>query len=109
MTRPGTIVFQLNAHPIPKMERLARARGWKDGDSLFDYIEPEFYGVVSEFTELPTAVDAAAKYLKRTGDIFGCCQIFELRYEEVDEMPGQYEWETIRTYEVNETGITSDW
>ncbi len=100
MPRIGDVRFVVEHIDGERFEKLARKRGWKDGqDGMLDYAEHNEAAVYSEHKTLDEAKAAANAFLADGKSLFGCCtidrQVFE-RFED-DMYP---EWERHETYEV---------
>lgn len=96
----GQVRFVVEHIDGDRFEKLARKRGWKDGeDGMLDYAEHSEAAIYSDHKTLDEATAAARAFLAKGTSLFGCCtidrQVFE-RFED-DMYP---EWERHESYEV---------
>lgn len=86
--------FRLEIIDIDDVRSAAIERGWKDGDSYFDYAEPSDHATYVVFKTLDEAAASGRLFLKTGKACFGCVIIDQQVYE------APTGWETQDTYEI---------
>lgn len=108
MPRIGDVRFVVEHIDADRFEKLARERGWKDGeDGMLDYAEHFEAAIHTEHKTLDEAKAAAKAFLAKGQSLFGCCTIDRQVFErfEPDMHP---EWERYEMYEVAMDGEMID-
>lgn len=93
-------------------EKLARAEGWKPGDSLYDFIDPAADALRNSFhPDFDSAVAAAKAVIAAGDDVHGLVRVDQDEWVEVghddlgNEVHGCPGYETVAAWNVYDDGI----